>query len=293
MRAVSRMKAASTSASADERPIKIIGLPQSVAGLLCDGLTSLVRHKSLFVEMTMLRLKLRYKQSLLGWIWAVVPPLLLMAIYTLIFSNVIGLKTGGLPGAVFMFSGLISWQFFSTAISTATAGIVTYRYLISRCAFPREIIPLSYVVSALFDLGIGILMLVALMHYFGVKLTFHALYGFPILVMLLGYSVAASLCSSSFQARFRDIGIAMPLFLQIMMFTTPTVYSSDYIPQNIRDIYFLNPLAILIDAFRQTVVLGMNPNVNEMIYCAVGSMICLILSYILFKRLDATVADVI
>jgi lipopolysaccharide transport system permease protein len=243
--------------------------------------------------MTMLRLKLRYKQSLLGWIWAVVPPLLLLATYTLLFSNVIGLKTGGLPSAVFIFSGLIPWQFFSTAISTATAGIVAYRYLISRCAFPREIIPLSYAVSALLDLSIGILMLIALMYYFGAKPTLHALYAFPILGMLLGYSVAASLCSSSFQARFRDIGIAMPLFLQIMMFTTPTVYSSDYIPQNIRDIYFLNPLAILIDAFRQTVVLGMNPNVNEMIYCAVGSMICLILSYILFKRLDATVADVI
>src|SRR6516165_12107635 len=195
------MKPASTFFSADDRPIRIIGPTQSVGRLLSDGVTSLVRHKSLFVEMTMLRLKLRYKQSLLGWIWAVVPPLLLMATYTLIFSNVIGLKTGDLPGAVFIFSGLIPWQFFSTAISTATAGIVTYRYLVSRCAFPREIIPVSYVVSALFDLGIGILMLVALMHYFGVKLTFHALYGFPILVMLLGYSVAASLCSSSFQAR--------------------------------------------------------------------------------------------
>ena len=101
------MKAASTSASADDRPIRIIGPTQSVAKLLCDGLTSLVRHKSLFAEMTMLRLKLRYKQSLLGWIWAVVPPLLLMVVYTLLFFNVIGLKTGGLPSAVFIFSGLI------------------------------------------------------------------------------------------------------------------------------------------------------------------------------------------
>src|SRR5215813_12649451 len=164
------------SGAADDRPIKVIRPTQSVIELLRDGLTSLLRHKSLFVEMTLLRLKLRYKQSLLGWIWAVVPPLLLMATYTLIFSNVIGLKTGDLPGAVFIFSGLIPWQFFSTAISTATAGIVAYRYLISRCAFPREIIPLSYVVSALFDLGIGILMLITLMYYFGAKLTLHALY---------------------------------------------------------------------------------------------------------------------
>jgi lipopolysaccharide transport system permease protein len=111
--------------------------------------------------------------------------------------------------------------------------------------------------------------------------------------MLVGYSAAASLCSSSFQARFRDIGVAMPLLLQIIMFTAPIVYSSDSIPQNIKDIYFLNPLAILVEAFRQTVVLGINPNVEQMIYCAIGSIIFLGLAYVLFKRLDTTLADVI
>src|SRR5262249_21206302 len=89
------------SAAADDRPIKVIRPTQSIFELLCDGLTSLVGHKSLFVEMTLLRLKLRYKQSLLGWIWAVVPPLLLMVTYTLIFSTVIGFKTGDLPVALF------------------------------------------------------------------------------------------------------------------------------------------------------------------------------------------------
>jgi lipopolysaccharide transport system permease protein len=282
-----------SAAADDRRPIKVIRPTQSIIGLLCDGLTSLLRHKSLFVEMTLLRLKVRYKQSLLGWFWAVVPPLLLMITYTVIFSNVMGFKTGDLPVALFIFSGLIPWTFFSASISTATAGIVTHRYLISRSAFPREIVPLSYVVSALFDLGIGILMLVALMYYFGFWPTFHALYAIPMLGMLVNYSVAASLCSSSFQARFRDMGVAMPLLLQIVMFTTPVVYSSDSIPPNIKDIYFLNPLAILIEGFRQTVVLGINPNVDEMIYCAIASIVCLVFSYILFKRLDTTLADVI
>lgn len=282
-----------SAAADDRRPIKVIRPTQSVIELLCDGLTSLLRHRSLFVEMTLLRLKVRYKQSLLGWFWAVVPPLLLMITYTIIFSNVIGFKTGDLPVALFILSGLIPWTFFSASISTATAGIVTHRYLISRCAFPREIIPLSYVVSALLDLGIGILMLVAFMHYFGFWPTLHALYAIPILGMLISYSAAASLCCSSFQARFRDIGVAMPLLLQIIMFTAPIVYSSDSIPQNIKDIYFLNPLAILIEAFRQTVVLGINPNVDQMIYCAIGSIIFLGLAYVLFKRLDTTLADVI
>src|SRR5215471_20797153 len=103
------MKAASV--ASNDRPIKVIRPTQSVSGLLCDGLTSLVGHKSLFVEVTLLRLKLRYKQSLLGWIWAVVPPLLLMVTYTLIFSNVIGFRTDDLPVPLFIFSGLIPWTF--------------------------------------------------------------------------------------------------------------------------------------------------------------------------------------
>ena len=88
--------------------------------------------------MTLLRLKVRYKQSVLGWIWAVLPSLLLMITYTLIFSKVIGLKSSDLPYALFIFFGLIPWTFFSTSVSTATAGIVTHRYLISRVAFPRK-----------------------------------------------------------------------------------------------------------------------------------------------------------
>ena len=111
--------------------------------------------------------------------------------------------------------------------------------------------------------------------------------------MLVIFSVAVAFCCSSFQARFRDIGVAMPLLLQVLMFTTPVVYSAAAVPQNFKELYFLNPLAILIEAFRQAAVLGINPNGNQMIYCATLSIVCLVFSYILFKRLDATLADVI
>jgi len=281
------------SALADNRPVKVIRPRQSLIEVLSAGLMSLWSHKSLFLEMTLLRLKVRYKQSLLGWIWAVIPSLLLMITYTLIFSKVIGLDSGELPYALFVFAGLIPWTFFATSVSTATNGIVTHRYLISRVGFPREIIPLSYVAAALVDLAIGILMLTAMNHYFGGSLNLHALNVIVVIVVLVIFSVAVALCCSSFQARFRDIGVAMPLFLQVLMFATPVVYSSAVVPQNIKEIYFLNPLAILIEAFRQAAVLGSNPNASQMIYCATVSIVCLVFSYILFKRLDATLADVI
>jgi lipopolysaccharide transport system permease protein len=283
----------SVSGATDDRPVRIIHPTRSWIEVLCAGLSLLLSHKSLFFEMTLLRLKVRYKQSLLGWIWAVLPALLLMITYTLIFSKIIGLESSTLPYALFIFAGLIPWTFFSTSVSAATAGIVNHRYLISRVAFPREIIPLSYVAAALVDLGIGMLMLAALMYYFGFSLTLHASYAALVIGMLVMFSVAVALCCSSFQARFRDIGVAMPLLLQVMMFTTPVVYSSAAVPQNFKELYFLNPLAILIEAFRQAAVLGINPNGSQMIYCATLSIVCLVFSYILFKRLDATLADVI
>ncbi len=282
-----------TSTATDERPIRVIRPTQSLIAMLCTGLASLLRHKSLFVEMTLLRLKVRYRQSVLGWIWAVLPSLLLMITYTLLFSKVIGLQSVDMPYALFIFSGLIPWIFFSTSVSTATAGIVTHRYLICRVAFPREIVPLSYVAAALVDLGVGIVMLGAMMYYFGFSPTLHALYAVPTIGMLIVFSIAGALFCSSFQARFRDVGVAMPLLLQVTMFTTPVVYSSTAIPDSFKAIYFANPRAVLIETFREAAMLGVSPNAGEMIYCGMVSVACLASSYILFKRLDATLADVI
>jgi lipopolysaccharide transport system permease protein len=277
--------------AANDRSVRVIRPAQSVIEVLSVGLTTLWNHKSLFLEMTLLRLKVRYRQSLLGWLWAVLPSLVLMITYTLVFSKVIGLKSGDLPYALFIFSGLIPWTFFSTSVSTAAAGIVTHRYLISRVAFPREIIPLSYVAAALLDLGVGMLMLAAMMYYFGVSQTLNVLYAIPVIGLLIICSVAAALCLSAFQARFRDVGVA--LLLQVLMFATPVVYSSAVIPQGVKAIYFANPLAILIEAFRQATTFGVSPDLGEMIYCGTVSIVFLVLSYILFKRLDATLADVI
>jgi lipopolysaccharide transport system permease protein len=281
------------SAEAGGRPVRVICPTQSLIEVLSGGLTMLLSHKSLFLEMTLLRLKVRYRQSLLGWAWAVLPPLLLMVTYTLIFSKVTGRDSSGLPNALFIFAGLIPWTFFSTSVSTATAGIVTHRYLISRVAFPREIIPLSYVATALVDLAVGALMLTAMMYYFDSSPTLYALYVIPVVGMLIICTVAVALCASSVQARFRDVGVAMPLLLQVLMFSTPVVYSSTAIPHSLKAIYFANPMAVLIEAFRQAVVLGVSPNIGEMIYCAIVSIVGLVFSYILFKRLDATLADVI
>ena len=107
----------------DNRPIRVIRSSHSLTETLSSGLTSLVAHKSLLLEMTLLRVRVRYRQSLLGWVWAVLPSFLLMITYTLVFSKFIGLDSAQLPYALFIFAGLVPWMFFSTSVSSATAGI--------------------------------------------------------------------------------------------------------------------------------------------------------------------------
>ncbi len=280
-------------ASVLDRPVKVIRPAQSSIEVLSSGLSALWSHRGLFVEMTLLRLRTRYRQSLLGWLWAILPPLVLTITYTLVFAKAIGLTSGDLPYSVFILSALVPWMYFATSVSTAAAGIVTQRYLVLRVAFPREIIPLSYVAAALLELAVGMLMLAMVMYYFGVSPTLNILYAIPLLGILVICSAAAALVLSAIQARIRDIGLAMPLLLQVLMFTTPVVYSSAVVPESLKGIYLANPLAILMQAFRQATALGVSPDAGELIYCGTVSIVCLVFSYVLFKRLDVTLADVI
>jgi lipopolysaccharide transport system permease protein len=277
----------------DDRPVRVIRPKQSLFALLFGGIASLRMYKHLLLELALLRLRVRYKQSLLGWTWAVVHPLALVVTYTLVFSKLIGLKGGTLPYALFVLAGLVPWIFFSNSVSSATAGMVAHRHLISRAAFPREIIPLSYVAAALVDLGVSAIMLVGAMAYYGLRPNLYGLYAIPVVVMLAMCAAASALCCSAFQARFRDVGIAMPLLLQVLIFTTPVVYSSAVVPTSLRTGYMLNPLAVLVEAFRQSAVLGVRPDLHEMIYCGAISAGLLLFAYVLFRRLDATLADVI
>jgi lipopolysaccharide transport system permease protein len=241
----------------------------------------------------MLRLSVRYKQSALGWIWAVLQPLALMISYTAIFSRVAKMPSEGAPYPVFVLTALLPWIFFSGAISNATGGIVTYSNLVSKVYFPREIITLSYIAAALFDFCIASLMLGLLMLYYKTHMTWNALYAVPIIVALITFTVAISLIVSALQVRVRDISMAVPLVLQVLMFATPVVYPLQSVPASIRRIYLVNPVAVLIDNFRRVLLHGESP---DFIWVGIATIIAIfsfVLAYAGFKRIEATMADFI
>jgi lipopolysaccharide transport system permease protein len=168
------------------RPIQIIRLPSFPTSLGPD-LARLVQCRDLLYTLTLHRISVRYKQSVLGYFWAVLHPVLLLLLYSIIFSRLVIVPTQGAPYAIFAFSALLPWTYFSNGLSGATIGLPAHSNLMSKVYFPREILPLSYVLAALLDFLIASVVLVALMFYYGFRLTASALWVIP--------AVSPPLCS--------------------------------------------------------------------------------------------------
>lgn len=275
------------------RPIRIIR-PVSFSPLdLLRELRELWQYRDLFYTLTVHRIKVRYKQSVLGLAWAILQPLSLMLIYTVIFSVIAKVPSEGVPYAVFAYAALLPWTFFSSSLTNATQGLVSHSQLVTKVYFAREILPLTYVSAALFDFAVATTFLIALFFYYGVGLTVYAFYAIPILILLAALATAFSLFLSAMQVKFRDIGVAMPLLLQLWMFTTPVVYPLSAVPQRFRGLYALNPLVGVIENFRRVVLQGVEPDFYSLAISAIVAAILLPLTYLYFKRVEGTMADVI
>lgn len=275
------------------RPVKIIRPPSFSIRTIFTGLRTLVQYSDLLYTLSLFRLSVRYKQSALGWTWAALQPVALMGIYTMIFTRVAHVSTSGVPYPVFVFSGLLPWIFFSSTISNAVHGLVMYPNLLTKMYFPREIIPLSYMVASLSDFGIASLIMAGLMLHYNVPLTWHALYALPIVIVLAGFAAAIALFFSALQVRFRDVGLAMPFLLQVWMFTVPVVYSLQSVPIKYRGLYLLDPVSGLIEGFRISVVNGGTPDLGSIALCSLLVLLSAPLAYAYFKSSEATMADVI
>jgi lipopolysaccharide transport system permease protein len=275
------------------RPLKVIRPPVYSLALLFSGIRTLARYQDLLYQFAILRLSVRYKQSALGWMWAVLQPLALMISYTVIFSRVAKVPSEGTPYPLFVLTALLPWVFFSSSITTATAGLVNYSHLVMKVYFPREIIPLSYVAAAMVDFAVATLLLGALMLYYKAALTWNVLYAVPIIAILTAFTTAIALVFSAVQVRLRDVSIAMPLLLQVWMFATPIVYPLQSVPPRLRRIYLLNPVAVVIDNFRRVVLHGETPDVALVVVAGAISIFILVLAYVSFKNVEATVADYI
>lgn len=275
------------------KPMTVIRPPSSRRFDLVGNLARLIEYRDLLYTLSLHRVKVRYKQTALGIAWAIVQPLAIMLLFTLLFSYIVKMPSEGVPYAVFAYTALLPWTYFSTALSNGAGGLVGNSQLITKVYFPREILPLTYVIAALFDFTIAASVLVALMIHYKVSLTLNALYVIPIMIVLTLFVSAMALLLSALQVRLRDIGVAMPLLLQVWLLVTPVAYPLSAVPERFRDLYMLNPMVGIIENFRRVILHGAAADLRSLGMAGLISLALLAASYVFFKRVEATIADYI
>jgi lipopolysaccharide transport system permease protein len=279
--------------SAGKRRVKVIRPPSFSPTILLRGLSELFLYRDLFYTLTVHRIKVRYKQSALGLAWAFIQPLSLMLVYTVVFSLFTRIPSEGVSYPLFVLSGILPWTFFQTALASSAQGLVSHQQMITKVYFPREIVPLTYVVSALFDLLVASIILSIMLAWYHVPLTCEALYIAPILTIEFFFASALALLFSALQVKFRDIGIAMPLLLQLWMFGSPVVYSLTQVPHRFRSLYVLNPMAGIVENFRRVSIQGIGVDLTTLWISGLMTVIILPAAYLFFKHREATIADII
>jgi lipopolysaccharide transport system permease protein len=275
------------------RPVKTISAPSFSPARFAGDLKRLTEYFDLLLTLTHHRIRVRYKQSVLGIVWAVLQPLALMAIYTVIFSVVTRVPTGGTPYAIFVFTALLPWTFFASTITTGVNCLVTHNQLITKVYFPREILPLTYLFAAAFDLLIASLVLAGMMIYYHIAPGPQALWVIPILLVAALFAGSMALMLSAAQVWFRDIGLAIPLVLQLWMFACPVVYPLASVPSRFRVVYDLDPMAGVIENFRRVLLEGKAPDGDSLWMAAAITLALVAPAYLFFKNREATMADVI
>jgi homopolymeric O-antigen transport system permease protein len=271
-----------------------ISRPPSLSGInLAASLAKLAQYQNLLWTLSAHRIRVRYKQSALGVLWAVLQPLSMMLIFTFIFSFVVKVPSDGAPYALFAYTALVPWSFMSSSVSNATNSLVSHAQFVTKVSFPREILPLSSVAVGLFDSAVASTLLVVMMIHYRVPLTVNAFYAVPLILLLTCSTIAIAFLCSATQTRFRDIGVAVPLLMQLWLFATPVIYPLSAVPARLRPVYQLNPMVGMIENFRRVIVRGVPPDFQSLAISGVMAAVLLVGSYLYFKWVDATMADFI
>jgi lipopolysaccharide transport system permease protein len=250
-------------------------------------------YRELFFFLVWRDVKIRYKQTLLGAAWAIIQPFFAMLIFTLFFGKLAKIDTGGIPYPVFSYCALVPWTYFATTLSFGGNSMVANKELITKVYFPRVAVPASAVLSGLVDFSISSLVLIGMMIYFKVAPSWELLM-WPVLVIpLVTLALGVSMYLSSLNVKYRDIKYVLPFLTQFWLFLTPIIYPTTLIPERFQFLMYLNPMAGIIDAFRDAFLPGRSIQWGAL---GISFGICLVvltLGSLYFKKTEREFADIV
>jgi len=255
--------------------------------------TQLYRYRDLLWLWTLREVQIRYKQSILGVAWAVLQPLVLAMVFTVVFSRLVRVDTGDVPYPLFSYVALVPWTFMTTSLSFGIASLVNNMNLVTKIYFPREILPLASVGAAVVDLLISGVIVLGMLLAYGIPLTWACLWVIPLLALQVVLTVGIVLVGSALLVFFRDVRFVVPLLTQVWMYATPVIYPASMVPERFRSLYFWNPMAGIIEGYRSALLEGAPPEATTLVRGAIATLILLVGGYLFFKRVEPAFADLI
>lgn len=256
-------------------------------------LKELISFRELLFTWTKRDFKVRYSQSILGAAWAIIQPLSLMIVFSVIFSTFLKVPTGGIPYPVFAYTALLPWTFFSNSLSFAIPSLVGNMNLVSKIYFPREILPLSSIFVCLIDFLISVSILVMLFVWYRTPIGWSVLLAPFILLIQIVLIYGISLLASAINVFYRDVRFIIPLVLQVWMYLSPIIYPANLVPEWLKPFYFINPMAVIIDSYRRLLLYQQMPDWPYLGLTIVISFALLFFSYRYFKISEKQFADLI
>ena len=260
------------------------------------NLKDLFEYKDLLWFLVLRDIKIIYKQTVLGFAWAIIQPLATMVIFTLIFGKFAGLEKelpAGIPYAVFAYVALVPWTYFSTALSASANSLVADANLLSKVYFPRIIIPLTPVLAKLVDFFISLTILIILFAIFNITPYANRIIYLPLLIGMMGFTaMGAGLWLSALTLQYRDVRFLLSFIIQLLMFASPIIWPITLIPEKYRLIYALNPMVGIIEGFREAIIGKYAMPWDLLKMGTLSAVIIFVSGYIYFRRKESYFADV-
>lgn len=272
-----------------EKPLVVIRPDES---FLARDLHDAWAFRELLYFLTWRDVKVRYKQTVLGALWAVIQPLFMMLIFTFFFGRLAGVPSDGVPYPVFAYAGLLPWMFFQNAVTNSGNSLVANANLISKVYFPRMLVPGAAVAAGLVDFAIAFSILGVLLVIYQIPIGWGVL-ALPVLILFTALlALGTGMWMSAMTVKYRDIRYALPFMLQFLMFASPVIYPAGWVPEKWRWVLELNPLTGIIEGYRSS-LLGRPFQPRALAISFVLTLLILLYAAVTFRKMEREFADII
>ena len=250
-------------------------------------------YRELLYFLTWRDIKVRYKQTALGAVWAILQPMATMLIFSLFFGRLVKVPSDGIPYPIFAFAALVPWTFFANGLNQSSNSLIASANLLKKVYFPRLAIPIATVLAGVVDFILAFVVLLLLIAYYRITPTLNIVWTPLFLALAFVTSLGVGLWMSALNVKYRDVRYVVPFLIQIWLFATPVAYPSSLLSQPWRTIYGLNPMVGVVEGFRWA-LLGTNTAPGLMVVASsIAALLILITGAFYFRYMEKTFADVV